>query len=121
MTWSYEVATNKFHQNGTYRFNAQYCGAPGFKNDIQHQHLKGKGPLPIGSYIIGPPYNSPNTGPYTLALAPHSGNNMYGRDAFRIHGDSRQSPGTASQGCIIATLPCRKEIWNSGDHELIVI
>lgn len=120
MAWTYEVSTTRFCQNGIYRFDAQYCGAPGYKNNPQFQCLKNQGPLPIGSYIIGSPYNSPNTGRFTLGLTPHAGNDMCGRDGFRIHGDSRKAPGAASHGCIVVSLISRQEIWNSGDRELIV-
>ncbi len=120
MTWVYNVAENKFYRDGAYQFDGLYAGAPGFKNDPQYQCLKEKGALPNGTYSIGSPYNSPHTGSYTLALTPRSSNNMCGRDAFRIHGDSRRTPGGASNGCIVASLVRRKEIWDSGDRELIV-
>ncbi|MDX7993443.1 tlde1 domain-containing protein, partial [Xenorhabdus littoralis] len=51
---------------------------------------------------------------------PSQSNNMYGRDLFRIHGDSRARPGEASEGCIIVGKEARREIIDSMDRELIV-
>nr|WP_123336389.1 DUF2778 domain-containing protein [Erwinia sp. JUb26] len=46
--------------------------------------------------------------------------NMHGRNLFRIHGDSREHPGEASEGCIILGPDARREIINSIDKTLIV-
>ncbi|WP_084110420.1 DUF2778 domain-containing protein [Erwinia typographi] len=43
---------------------------------------------------------------------------MCGRDGFLIHGDNGR--GTASNGCIVASLDVRKRIADSGDRELLV-
>jgi hypothetical protein len=45
----------------------------------------------------------------------------YGRTDFRIHGDSIQHPGQASNGCIILKKSIREKIICSGDTELEVI
>ncbi|MDC9595678.1 hypothetical protein [Xenorhabdus anantnagensis] len=45
---------------------------------------------------------------------------MYGRNLFRIHGDSRENPGKASEGCIIVGPNARREIIHSVDRELVV-
>ncbi|WP_158780519.1 tlde1 domain-containing protein [Pantoea sp. BAV 3049] len=120
MTWTYNVRTKEFHLNGELKFKSQYAGAVGYKNDPGFECIKNKGPLPRGSYRIGAPYDSKKTGPYTLVLIPQSANNMCGRGDFRIHGDSKKEPGSASEGCIVAEKDFREKIWESGDRELIV-
>lgn len=35
-----------------------YSGAPGHINDTASERLKSKGPIPRGTYIIGPPWDS---------------------------------------------------------------
>lgn len=121
MAWTYEVRTKRFYHNGTFRFEADYAGAPGYKNDSAFECLKDRGPLPRGSYTIGEPRITGKTGKYSLPLSPHSSNAMCGRNAFLIHGDKLSAPGEASTGCIVIGLSSRKNIWTSGDRELIVI
>ena len=119
MAWEYNVATHMFTRNGK-KYTADYAGATGYKNDSSQECVKGKGPLPRGTYTIGSPHNSPHTGKYTLNLAPSPDNAMCGRSAFRIHGASKKHPQDSSEGCIIAPFIIRKSIWASGDTELKV-
>lgn len=49
------------------------------------------------------------------------GHAAHGRTLFRIHGDSRLSPGTASEGCIILPRHVRAQISASGDIDLVVV
>lgn len=56
-----------------------------------------------------------------MNLDPDSSNNMFGRDAFRIHGDNSRGDQSASQGCIILHPNIRNQISNSGDNILHVI
>lgn len=98
-----------------------YSGHGEGKNNPDMQHIKRVGPIPKGKYIIGPVYDSSRTGPYTIKLTPYDDNEMFGRSAFRIHGDSIKQPGTASTGCIIAPRHIRESIILSGDKELTVI
>jgi hypothetical protein len=120
MTWEYNVKEHKFYQNGVFKYTAYYAGATGYKNDSAKECVKEKGPLPRGRYTIGSPHNSAHTGKYTLSLTPASSNAMCGRDAFKIHGMNGDHPADSSNGCIIASLSVRKDIWSSGDTELIV-
>ncbi|WP_435948226.1 hypothetical protein [Dryocola sp. BD586] len=80
------------------------------------------GPLPRGNYTItGNPFTYPHTGQYSIRQRPAPGNIMYGRSGFLIHGDSRQNPGAAANGCIILPLHIRQMIGDSGDRQLEVI
>ena len=98
-----------------------YSGRDAGKNNPALQRAAGIGPIPQGRWTIGAPYASRNTGPYTLPITACDGTDTCGRSAFRIHGDSIASPGTASHGCIILPRLVREAVWNSGDHDLLVV
>jgi RHS repeat-associated protein len=80
-----------------------YSGAGAGRNNPNMQNTPNVGPIPQGSWRVGPPYNSPNTGPNTIPLTPLPGNQCAStpRDctSFRIHGNN--SSNDASTGCII--------------------
>jgi len=79
------------------------------------------GPLPQGYYTINSPVDTTTHGPYVLWLTPGPGNEMHHREGFGIHGDSKETPGLASEGCICTPPLTRHRIWDSMDHELQVI
>lgn len=120
MTWVYKVSSHSFYLNGTYQFDANYSGRPGFKNDSANECIKGKGPIPRGTYTIGDPFYHRKTKAWTMRLTPYIENQMCGRDGFMIHGDSSAHPGEASDGCIILKLPFRKIVAASSDKTLVV-
>lgn len=120
MPWTYKVNEKKFYQNGKFKFSAQYAGAVGYKDNVEFECIKDKGPLPRGTYRIEHPTDVGSTGPYSLPLTPLTAASMCHRNSFRIHGDSLRDPGTASKGCIVAEREIRRKIWDSGDRELIV-
>lgn len=84
------------------------------------QNVKGIGPLPVGKYTIGAPYNHPTVGKYAMPLLPDPANEMFGRNSFFMHGDSVEHPGLASHGCIIQARDIREKVWTSNDHALVV-
>ena len=98
-----------------------YSGFGMGKNNPMMQYAKGIGPVCVGSYEIGPPYDSETVGPYALTLEPMINTNTKGRGDFRIHGDSKVNPGEASHGCLIFPRDIRERIWESGDRVLKVI
>jgi len=98
-----------------------YSGLGLAKNDPAAQHVPNMGPIPCGKYTIEAPIDSPSHGPYAMHLVPDPENEMFGRSAFMIHGDSLHAPGSASEGCIIMPRAAREAIWQSGDHRLEVI
>ncbi len=118
--WTYEQLTGRIIQD-TELVGVGYSGSPAGKNNPDMQNVAQTGPLPRGTYTISAPRTSPHTGPYTLDLTPDPANEMFGRTEFRIHGDSIEHPGTASEGCIITGRHVREEIWTSGDHQLEVV
>lgn len=117
--WVYKVREKALYYNGNF-ISSGYSGAVGFKDNPENECLKDKGPIPRGKYTIGKPFNHPKTKAYTMRLTPSSSNNMCGRDAFMIHGDSTKKPGTASNGCIILPLSIRKLICAKNDPHLSV-
>lgn len=100
-----------------------YAGKNSGINNPSLEHVPNVGPIPQGLYTIQEPIaQHPELGPYVLRLVPHESNVMYGRSAFCIHGDRKSGlPKSASEGCIILGPMTRREIWESGDHDLRVV
>lgn len=79
-------------------------------NDPSREREKGIGPLPAGDYEIGAPRDGGHLGPFVMDLKQISGDS-YGRDLFRIHGDTVDDENhEASDGCIIAPRSVRTRI-----------
>ena len=119
MTWHYKQSTGTLSHDGLY-IATGYSGAGDGKNNPDMQDVHNVGPLPRGSYTIGEPSDTKTHGPYVLHLTPAPENEMFGRSAFLIHGDSVVHPGTASEGCMIFARTVREKIWQSGDRQLEV-
>jgi hypothetical protein len=80
------------------------------------------GPLPAGTYSIGPAKDPIDIlGPVALPLTPIGGQEMFGRSAFFIHGDNASMNHTASDGCIILPKTIREYIAASPDKTLVVV
>lgn len=122
--WIWDQSAGTLSRNGKI-ISKGYAGKGRGRNNPALQGERGIGPIPRGMWKIGAPYNSPNTGPYTMAVlaidaTPNNDtHDETGRGAFRIHGDNLT--GTASQGCIILPRTIRQLIWQSGDRELKVV
>jgi RHS repeat-associated protein len=86
-----------------YYYQQGYSGNGDGKNNSSEQGHQDVGPIPNGSWTVGAPYDSPNTGPNTFPLTPQPGNSCFGTgrncSTFRMHGDNATH--TASHGCII--------------------
>lgn len=118
--WLYEQTTGSLSSDGNH-VAMGYSGAGDGKNNPDAQDQHNVGPLPQGKYTIGAPHDTTSHGPYVLALTPDPANEMFGRSAFLLHGDSVKAPGTASQGCIIMPRTIRERVWDSGDRDLTVV
>lgn len=120
--WIYEQRTGDLYQD-TDRDTSFMCyaGHGEGKNNPDLQHVKSVGPLPVGFYSIGAPYESIDHGPYVLRLTPAPENEMFGRAGFLIHGDSKKHSGHASHGCIVTSRQARTAVWLSDEHVLKVI
>lgn len=120
MTWRWDQSAGELSRDGKL-VSRGYSGNGRGKNNPAMQAATGMGPCPRGRWDIGGPPYTGNCGPYSLRLAPKPGTDTFGRSAFRIHGDSIASPGTASHGCIILPRAVRAAIWRSGDRDLEII
>lgn len=101
---TYEQSTGRLLSSAGSLVALCYSGFSNGKNNPDLQDKIGLGPIPAGWYTLSGPENVTKSGPhgpYVLRLTPDSGNEMFGRAGFLIHGDSISSPGTASHGCII--------------------
>ena len=97
-----------------------YAGHGEGKNNPEMESVKNTGPLPKGIYYKGQKIDHPKTGPYSIRLIPDKNNQMFGRSGFMFHGDSKRNPGTASEGCIVASRKIR-EMWYESDDNIIKV
>ena len=119
--WTYAQKTGALLRNG-HTAATGYSGFDNGKNNPAMQAVPNVGPVPQGSWtIVGPPFNSPDHGPYVLRLEPSVGTNLFGRSGFLMHGDSIEARGCASRGCIILPRAVRELVWQSGDTVLEVV
>lgn len=119
--WVYVQATGEIRRNDSLPLGFGYSGAGVGKNNPTAQDIPNVGPIPVGSYAISTPIDSPTHGPLALPLTPFGYNLMFGRCSFLIHGDSIENPGNASEGCIIQSRAVREAITTSGDNVLQVV
>lgn len=118
--WDYSVTRGEFRLSGILAGTGYSGSGPG-KNNPLSQQIVDVGPIPCGLWSIsGPPFDSPDHGPYCLRLYPQKGTETFGRSGFLIHGDSKEHPGSASHGCIVCPHVVRERLWQSGDRVLLV-
>lgn len=121
LAWTYAQKTGELRQNGKHVANG-YSGAGVGKNNPHLEDVHNMGPIPRGKWeIVGPPVNTGAHGPFVLRLEPTAETETFGREGFLMHGDSKDNPGTASQGCVILPRSVREQVWNSGDQDLEVV
>jgi RHS repeat-associated protein len=100
---------------------AGYAGHGQGLNNPNLQNVPNVGPIPQGTYTIGPAHNNPHTGPDSMNLTPDPNNNMAGRDAFLMHGDNGRGDHSASNGCIIMPHAVRNQVDANDDRTLVVV
>lgn len=120
--WTYEQKSGRLLHDGVVICTG-YSGAGEGKNNPDLQNVRKVGPIPRGTYTIGPAYTAPyeHKLPPVMHLIPDPETEMFGRDGFLIHGDSVSAPGTASEGCIIMPHSVRVAVSVSSDKKLEVI
>ncbi|HEY5998128.1 MAG TPA: tlde1 domain-containing protein [bacterium] len=94
-------------------------------NNPTLQFLRNVGPIPQGTWTIGPQQNN-TTGsgtnlPASMRLTPAADTQTLGRDGFLIHGDNGRGNRSASQGCPVFNRNIRNQIGGSDDNTLVVI
>jgi hypothetical protein len=119
--WTYAQKTGELQQNGEH-IATGYSGAGPGKNNPEMENVHNLGPIPRGDWaIVGPPINTAEHGPFVLRLDPAANTQTFERNGFLMHGDSIESPGRASQGCVIMPRSVREQVWKSGDRDLKVV
>ena len=97
-----------------------YAGhGPGVNNPAM-QGVKNTGPLPQGTYTIGPQQDNGKL-KNSMRLTPDPTNNMFDRSRFLIHGPHANDHQDSSNGCPIFNKTIRDQIGNSGDRVLRVV
>lgn len=120
-SWTYSQKSGSISQDD-HEVARGYSGNAEGKNNPAMQNIHNVGPIPQGDWTItGPPVDTTTHGPYVLKLTPASETQTFGRGGFLMHGDSKEHPGTASQGCIIMPRAVREKVWISGDKDLKVV
>lgn len=122
--WIYESSTGRLLHDGPLGPDflvTGYSGLDDAKDDPVRQAEHGRGPIPIGQYLIGEAFRSEKSGPITMRLTPQLGTRVFGRSGFEIHGDSKEHPGQASHGCIVLDRIAREHISESEDRLLTVV
>ena len=60
MPWTYHQSTGVVEDPGsnevTTSLTVGYSGAPGYRDRHETEHLRDRGPIPVGSYTIGPDF-----------------------------------------------------------------
>jgi RHS repeat-associated protein len=74
------------------------------------EHNMDAGPVPRGYYRVGAAIQRAGFGQPVFPIYPLPFTNMWGRNHIQIHGDSKDHPGRASNGCIILGQKCRAKI-----------
>ena len=119
--WTYAQQSGELQHDGE-PIAAGYSGAGAGKNNPAMEAVPNVGPIPRGDWTIsGPPVDTKDHGPYVLRLNPAATTETFGRAGFLMHGDSKESPGCASHGCVILPRNAREQVWNSGDRNLEVV
>ena len=121
MSWVYYQRSGKLYLNDS-PIAAGYSGFGAGKNNPSAQEQVGVGPIPCGAYVIGDALaEDPPHGPLVMRLSPYPETQTFGRSGFLVHGDSVESPGAASHGCIILPRPVRERIAGWPDRLLMVL
>jgi hypothetical protein len=123
--WTFEIITGKWFNPSGEVVSKGYAGGncgknPEARNNPDFIKVPKVGPLPPGDYAMGTPVEHSHLGPFAIPLTPDPTNDMHGRSAFFIHGDTTP-PGNASEGCIILPRSARDEAYNSPDHQVRVV
>lgn len=118
---TYQQSTGRLTNSEGVLIGDGYSGNGLGLNNPQMQSVAMHGPIPQGVYEVGPALTEAKLGCLAMALIPRTGQNLFGRSGFFIHGDNQAMNHTASEGCIIMPRGVRTAIALSGDKELRVI
>ena len=119
MPWTYTITTGELSLDGL-GYGTGYSGLQQCKDKPADANIPLFGPIPPGSYTIGPAFNNTPLGDLAMPLIPDPTNVMFSRTGLWIHGDSIAHPGAASHGCIVLPRPARLALAVSTDRLLTV-
>jgi hypothetical protein len=97
-----------------------YSGHGEGLNNPEMQEVPQTGPIPQGTYTIGPAFTHATKGPFVMELRPDADTEEYGRSGFLMHGDNQALNESGSEGCIVAARPIRVVVASSTDRQLLV-
>lgn len=121
MVWTFDRAAGELTSPAG-DVHPAYAGRPPYVGSVADDWRVGLGPLPAGRYTFGEVQaDGGHMGPFVLPLLPDPANDMKGRSAFFLHGDSITQPGYASEGCIVTARQVREDVANGSDKELEVV
>jgi len=134
LTWEYSQTNGQLthvddQTGGRTPVATGYSGHGPGVNNPDMQNIKNVGPIPEGTYKIGPQQtNVTNSGtpnqttlPASMRLTPDLEMDTFGRAGFLIHGDNKAHNQSASKGCPVFDRPTRDKIGSSGDNVLEVV
>ncbi len=129
LDWIFRQSTGQIShidvEGNTTHIGTGYSGHGEGLNNPSMQHMPNVGPIPQGTYTIGPQQtNVTGSGtrmPASMRLTPDPNNQMYRRGGFIFHGDNATVNQSASKGCPVANRDIRNQISNSGDNVLRVV
>lgn len=122
--WVYNQTSGRLYNDTVKReaaYSLGYAGLGAGKNNPDLADRFNVGPLPVGVYRIGKPYDSPHTGLFTVPLDPLPENDMLGRGDFKVHGENAEHPGESSNGCIVINRPARERLALDAGKLLAVV
>lgn len=120
MMHTYSQSSGNWRLEGESLFTG-YSGNKEGKNNPLLENVRDVGPIPRGLYQISEPFDTETHGPFVMRLMPIGATYTFGRSGFLLHGDSITNPGTASEGCIVASRLARERVAASLDNQLTVI
>jgi len=96
-----------------------WAGRQEGKNNPDMEDVHSTGPLPAGTYSVGPWGDHPPVGPESAKLTQTSGES-YGRDGFYIHGPGDADYGQESKGCIVIPHAEREAVMALNPDQITV-
>jgi Protein of unknown function (DUF2778) len=121
MPWRFNSRTGQITDPTDQPFALAYSGHGLGLLNPRLESVANIGPIPRGSYQIGPAYTHIDLGPIVMNLDPLAGTETLGRSGFRIHGDNRDGNHSASHGCVVVGPDVRRAIAASLDRVLKVV
>ena len=118
MTWQYKQSNGELTHGDSF-IGTGYSGTGDGRNNPAAQNIQNVGPIPVGSYAIGPAHSDGPLGPCVMDLDALPGTETFGRSLFRIHGDNANND--ASHGCVVLGPSIRHTIALDHDRILVVV